>query len=298
MTEPNIERINQHLTQANLATLSSTELYDDIWDVLDAILEDSSCSEETNFERVRVLLKVRVATECDVLEHYNHEVEQMDLSYEGCPLVKILAPLDRDGTLYLSGSERIYQLSQDFYLDYIKNIIFLGGRVDHDEFLCRVFYAEHLSFDTFNYLIDRFDFKPSSINTAAGYLVMRKYFKKYNKEKQGRAAFTKLIDKGIDINHPFEEDDGFCEYHSFLGLVFCYDPELFEQYLLQKPSQHIIAALPWEFAIEEDHFHDKQLQLVQKLIELGYQLPLDEIIELLEEQELDDYAKALTHLCP
>ncbi|MBN3492598.1 hypothetical protein [Vibrio neptunius] len=295
MTEPTIEQVNQILTQNNLATVRLITPSFELYDVIHSIVDDSNFSEETNFERLRVLIKAGILKERDVLEHYNNKVEYMDLSYECCPLVKILAPLDRDGTLYLSDSETIYQLSQDFYLDYIKNIILLGGRVDHDEFLCRVFYAEHLSFETFNYLIDRFDFKPSSINTAAGYLVKRRYFKKYDEEAQGRAAFAKLIDKGIDINYPFEEDDGFYEYLSFLGLVFCYDPDLFEQYLLQKPSQHIIAGLPWEFAIEEEFFGDRQLQLVQKLIELGYQLPLDEIIELLEEEELDDYAKALAH---
>ncbi|MER2496649.1 hypothetical protein ABS858_11145 [Vibrio neptunius] len=291
MTEPTIEQVNQILTQANLAPVRLITPSFKLSKVINSIIKDSSLSEETNFERIRVLLKAGILTERDVLELYNNKVEHMDLSYEHCPLVKILAPLERDGTLYLSGSETLYQLSWDLYLDYIKNIILLGGRVDHDRLLCSVF-DERGEFEMFNYLLDNFHIKPETINFVTGAIIRNNYWKKRISEEKGRAAFKKLIEKGIDINLPFSDDD---DYHSFLGVVFCYDPDLFEQYLLQKPSQHIIAALPWEFAIEEDHFHDKQLQLVQKLIELGYQLPLDEIIELLEDEELYDYAKALAH---
>ncbi|WP_076588397.1 hypothetical protein [Vibrio ostreicida] len=304
MTEPTIEQVNQILTQANLATVRLITPSFDLWKVINSIANDRKFSEETNFERLRVLLKAGIIRDFDVLEHYNHKVEHMDLSYERCPLVKILAPLERDGTLYLSGSETIYQLSWDLYLDYIKNIVLLGGRVDHDGLLYRVFDGRS-EFEMCDYLMDTFDVEQETINYVASLLlvkihrgeVMLKREKEFRSEfeklvEKDRAAFEKLIEKGIDINLPFSDGD---EFNSFLGVVFCYDPTMFEQYLLQKPSQHIIADLPWEFAIEEDHFHDKQLQLVKKLIELGYQLPLDEIIELLEEEELDDYAKALAH---
>ncbi|KJY80765.1 hypothetical protein TW84_23465 [Vibrio neptunius] len=300
MTDPTIEQVNQILTQANLAPVKLKDF--SIYSVMARILEDNNFSEEANFERVRALLKAGILTELDVLKSFNSRVEDMDLSYEYCPLVKILAPLERDGTLYLSDSERIYQFSWDIYLDYIKSIVFLGGRVDYDGLLYRVFDGRS-EFKMFNYLMDTFDVQQETINYVASLLlvkihrgeVMLKREKKHRTEfeklvEKDRAAFEKLIEKGIDINLPFSDGD---EFNSFLGYVFCYDPTMFEQYLLQKPNQHIIEDLPWEFAIEEDHFHDKQLQLVQKLIELGYQLPLDEIIELLEEQELDDYAKAL-----
>ncbi|MFW7526624.1 hypothetical protein ACODM8_21200 [Vibrio ostreicida] len=289
MTKPTIEQVNQILTQANLAPVGLSEFYRPR--VIAEIIDDSDFSEETNFKRIRVLLKAGILSELDVLEKFNHRVERMELSYEDCPLVKILAPLERDGTLYLADAERIYQLSWDIYLDYIKSIILLGGRVDHDGLLYRVFDGRS-SFKMFNYLMDNFHIKPETINSVAGALIAKKYWAEGNVAARERAAFEKLIEKGIDINLPFSDGD---EFNSFLGYVFCYDPTMFEQYLLQKPSQHIIADLPWEFAIEEDHFHDKQLQLVKKLIELGYQLPLDEIIELLEEEELDDYAKALAH---
>ncbi|CAM3148035.1 hypothetical protein [Vibrio neptunius] len=291
MTEPTMERINQCLAQANFSAVAKIKSYFQIWEVIDAILKDSNFSEETNFERIRVLLRAGILTELNVLEYYNSDVEDMDLSYEHCPLVKILAPLERDGTLYLSGSETIYQLGQDFYLDYIKNIILLGGRVDHDGLLYWVFDGRS-EFEMFNYLLDNFHIKPEAINFAAGAIILNNYWKKRNSEEKGRAAFKKLIEKGIDINLPFNNGN---DFNSFLGLVFCLDPIVFEQYLLQKPNQHIIADLPWGFAIENEYFHDKQLQLVKKLMELGYQLPLDEVIELLEEQELDDYAKALAH---
>ncbi|MER2496651.1 hypothetical protein ABS858_11155 [Vibrio neptunius] len=289
MTEPTIEQVNQTLIQANLAPVGLSKFYRP--DVIAEIIDDSDFSEETNFERIRVLLKAGILSELDVLEKFNHRVERMELSYEDCPLVKILAPLERDGTLYLADAERIYQLSWDIYLDYIKSIILLGGRVDHDGLLYRVFDGRS-SFKMFNYLMDNFHIKPETINYLAGALIDKKYWAEGNVAARERAAFEKLVEKGIDINLPFTDDD---DYHSFLGVVFCYDPELFEQYLLQKPSQHIIADLPWSFVIREQYFDDKHLQLVKKLMKLSYQLPLDEIIELLEEQELDDYAKALAH---
>ncbi|MDA0118205.1 hypothetical protein [Vibrio sp. T11.5] len=291
MTEPTMERINQYLAQANFSAVAKIKSYFQIWEVIDAILKDSNFSEETNFERIRVLLRAGILTELNVLEYYNSDVEDMDLSYEHCPLIKILSPLERDGTLYLSGSETIYQLGQDFYLDYIKNIILLGGRVDHDGLLYWVFDGRS-EFEMFNYLMDNFHIKPEAINFSAGEIIRNNYWKKHNSEEKGRAAFKKLIEKGIDINLPFNNGN---DFNSFLGLVFCLEPIVFEQYLLQKPSQHIIADLPWGFAIENEYFHDKQLQLVKKLNELGYQLPLDEIIELLEEEELYDYAKALAY---
>ncbi|MFW7526622.1 hypothetical protein ACODM8_21190 [Vibrio ostreicida] len=290
MTEPTIEQVNQILTQNNLATVRLNTPSFKLSKVIYSIVNDSKFSEETNFERLRVLLKAGILTERDVLESYNLDVEHMELSYEDCPLVKILAPLERDGTLYLSGSETLYQLSWDLYLDHIKNIILLGGRVDHDGLLYRVFDGRG-EFELFNYLMDNFHIKPETISFVAGMLIEQIYCTGGSADTQERAAFQKLIEKGIDINLPFSDDD----YHSFLGVVFCYDPDLFEQYLLQKPSQHIIADLPWRFVIRGRYFHAKHLQLVQKLIELGYQLPLSEIIELLEDKELYDYAKALAH---
>ncbi|MFW7524641.1 hypothetical protein ACODM8_10915 [Vibrio ostreicida] len=291
MTEATIEQVNRILAQANLATLKPAKSYKYGWDVLCAIFNDSKCNEETNFERIRVLMKARIITDYDVLEHYDSDVEHMDLSYERCPLVKILAPLERDGTLYLSDSETIYQLSWDLYLDYIKNIILLGGRVDHDRMLCSVFDGRG-EFALFNYLMDNFHIKPETINFVAGMLVEQMDGSRGNASTLERAAFEKLIEKGIDINLPFTDD---YDYHSFLGVVFCYDPDLFEQYLLQKPSQHIIADLPWRFVIREQYFDDKHLRLVKKLMELRYQLPLDEIIELFESAGQYDYAKALAH---
>ncbi|NRB66107.1 MAG: hypothetical protein HRU48_01870 [Vibrio sp.] len=289
MTTKTIENVNHLLIQANLPPVTNKRV--DMWNALPAILWDKKLSQDINCERVQVLLKAGIFTELDVLNECNTRVESMPLTYEDCPLVKILAPLERDGTLYLSGSETIYKLSWDLYLDYIKNIILLGGRVDHDGLLYWAFDGRG-EFELFNYLMDNFDIQPETINFVAGMLVRQMDGSRGNASTLERAAFEQLIEKGIDINLPFYDDD---DYHSFLGVVFCYDPDLFEQYLLQKPSQHIIAALPWEFAIGNEYFHTKQLQLVQKLIELGYQLPLDEIIELLEEEELDDYAKALAH---
>ncbi|WP_076588379.1 hypothetical protein [Vibrio ostreicida] len=298
MTEPNIERINQHLTQANLATLTSTEFYDDIWDVLDAILEDSNFSEETNFERIRVLLRAGILTEVNVLEYYNSDVEDMDLSYEHCPLVKILAPLERDGTLYFSGCDSFYEdLCYDLYLDYIKSIVLLGGKVDCDGMLRWVFNEHRREFYLFNYLLDNFTVKPETINSVAGAIILNDYWKKGSSEEQreAKAAFEKLIEKGIDINLTIGEGDWHSQFNSFLGIAFCYDPDLFEQYLLQRPSQQIIANLPWDFSIKEELFDDKQVRLVHKLIGLGYPLPLNEIIKSLEEEELYDYAKAIAH---
>ncbi|MFW7526654.1 hypothetical protein ACODM8_21420 [Vibrio ostreicida] len=293
MTEPTIEHINQCLAQANFAAVAKINSYFQIWEVIDAILEDSNFSEETNFERIRVLLRAGILTEVNVLEYYNSDVEDMDLSYEHCPLVKILSPLERDGTLYLSGSGSFYEdLCYDIYLDYIKNIVLLGGRVDFDGMLRWVF-NERSEFELFNYLVDNFKVKPTTINNVAAQTI--DYLNSHKSCQKAESAFKKLIDMGININLAIEEDDWYSDYRSFLGVVFCYDPAMFEQYLLQKPSQQIIADLPWEFAIESGYFRDKQLQLVQKLIELGYPLPLDEIIELLEEEELDDYAKALAH---
>ncbi|KJY92085.1 hypothetical protein TW84_07165 [Vibrio neptunius] len=295
MTEPNIEHINQSLTQANLAMLTSTEFYDDIWDVLDAILEDDNCSEETNFERVRVLLKAGLLTELHVLEYYNSYVEDMDLSYEGCPLVKLLAPLERDGTLYLSGSDSFYEdLCYDLYLDYIKNIVLLGGRVDHDGMLYWVF-ESRCELEMFNYLLESFQSKPSAINTVAAHILSEEYFKHDGHEKRGRGIFKQLIEKGIDINLPFDEESGMLDYHSFLGAVLIFDPELFEQYLLQQPNKEIVKGLPWRKVIKNGYFREKHMHIIEKLISLKYYVPLDEIVSELEKKELDDYAKALAH---
>ncbi|KJY92083.1 hypothetical protein TW84_07155 [Vibrio neptunius] len=296
MTKPTIEQVNQILTQADFVVVARITSYYQIWEVIDAILEDSNLSEETNFERIRVLLRAGILTDLNILEFYNSHVEDMDLSYEHCPLVKILSPLERDGTLYFSGCDSFYEdLCYDLYLDYIKSIVRLGGKVDCDGILRWVFNEHRREFYLFNYLLDNFTVKPETINSVAGAIILNNYWQKGSSEEQreAKAAFEKLIEKGIDINLTIEEDDWHSQFNSFLGIAFCYDPELFEQYLLQKPSQQIIANLPWDFSIKEELFDDKQVRLVHKLIGLGYQLPLDEIIELLEEEELDDYAKAL-----
>ncbi|MFW7526617.1 hypothetical protein ACODM8_21165 [Vibrio ostreicida] len=292
MTEPTIEQTNRILTQANLAPVKLKDF--SIYSVMARILEDNNCSEETNFERVRALLKAGILKELDVLKSFNSRVEDMDLSYEHCPLVKILAPLERDGTLYLSDSERIYQFSWDIYLDYIKSIVLLGGRVDHDGLLCWLF-DDRYEVEMFNYLMDNFNIKKETINYVAAQLLYNQYCNDEDPDEEDRALFNRLIEKGIDINLPFDENSHMSEFHSFLGAALFCSPDLFEQYLLQRPSQDIIENLPWSYPISEAAFTDKHVQLVNKLIELGYHVPVDEIISELEEYEYFDYAKALSH---
>ncbi|MDN3612249.1 hypothetical protein ACFFUP_13870 [Vibrio ostreicida] len=294
MTKPTIEQVNQILTQANLASVTLTTPSFKLSKVINSIVKDSSLSEETNFERVRVLLKAGILTERDVLELYNNKVEHMDLSYEYCPLVKILAPLERDGTLYLSDSEAIYELSWDLYLDYIKSIVLLGGRVDHDGLLCWLF-DDRYEVEMFNYLMDNFNIKKETINYVAAQLLYKQYCSDEDSDEEDRALFNRLIEKGIDINLPFDENSHMSAFHSFLGAALFCSPDLFEQYLLQRPSQEIIENLPWSYPISEAAFTDKHVQLVNKLIELGYHVPVDEIISELEEYEYFDYAKALSH---
>ena len=294
MTQPTIERINQCLTQADFAAVARITSYYQIWEVIDAILEDSKFSEETNFERIRVLLRAGILTDLNILEFYNSDVEDMDLSYEHCPLVKILAPLERDGTLYLSDSERIYQFSLDIYLDYIKNIVLLGGRVDHDGLLCWLF-DDRYEVEMFNYLMDNFNIKKETVNYVAAQLLYNQYCSDEEPDEEDRALFNRLIEKGIDINLPFDENSHMSAFHSFLGAALFCSPDLFEQYLLQRPSQEIIENLPWSYPISEAAFTDKHLHLINKLIELGYHVPVDEIISELEEYEYFDYAKALAH---
>ncbi|MFW7524642.1 hypothetical protein ACODM8_10920 [Vibrio ostreicida] len=294
MTTKTIENVNHLLIQANLPPVTDKRV--DMWNALPAILWDKKLSQDINCERVQVLLKAGIFTELDVLNECNTRVEIMPLTYEDCPLVKILAPLERDGTLYLSGSERIYQLSWDLYADYIKNIILLGGRVDHDAFLCEIFSGEQLSFDIFNFLIDRFDFKPSSINTAAGFLVLAQYFEEYGEEEQGRAAFKKLIEKGIDINLPFEESDGLSDYRSFLGCVFCCEPDVFDQYLALNPDKKIIDNMNWRFMFGEHDIDKRHIDMIVKLVRLGYRLPLNEIVDCLERYDFTDLAHTVRQL--
>ncbi|MDN3612239.1 hypothetical protein ACFFUP_13830 [Vibrio ostreicida] len=293
MTEKTIDNINRILAKANLAPVTLPTL--DILHALSIILWDRQVSQELNYERVRVLIKAGIYTELDILNECNDNVDRMHKAYEYCPLVKLLSPLNRDGTLYLSGAETICNLSWDIHLFYIKNIISLGGRIDHNEFIVQVFNDNKSAFDTFNYLIEHFQFEPLSINKSASNLVINHYFKKYKKEEKGRAAFEKLIEKGININLAFEEGDGLSDYHSFLGVLFCHEPDVFEQYLLIQPNQPIIVNLPWNYSIKKAYFNKKQTKLVKKLISLGYQLPLDQIIETLETFELFDYAKALAN---
>ncbi|MDN3612245.1 hypothetical protein ACFFUP_13850 [Vibrio ostreicida] len=294
MTELNIEHINHCLAQANLEKLKPTKSYYNIWCVLNAILDNSNLSEEINYERIRVLLKAGLVSELEVLELYNNKVEYMDLSYEYCPLVKILAPLERDGTLYLSDSEAIYELSWDLYLDYIKSIVLLGGRVDHDGLLCWLF-DDRYEVEMFNYLMDSFNIKKETINYVAAQLLYKQYCSDEDSDEEDRALFNRLIEKGIDINLPFDENSHMSAFHSFLGAALFCSPDLFEQYLLQRPSQDIIENLPWSYPISEAAFTDKHLHLINKLIELGYHVPVDEIISELEEYEYFNYAKALAH---
>ncbi|WP_076588392.1 hypothetical protein [Vibrio ostreicida] len=295
MTEPTMERINQCLAQANFSAVAKIKSYFQIWEVIDAILEDSNFSEETNFERIRVLLRAGILTEVNVLEYYNSDVEDMDLSYEHCPLVKVLAPLERDGTLYLSDSEAIYQLSWDLYLDYIKSIVLLGGRVDHDGLLYRVFDGRS-SFNMFNYLMDNFDFKQETINSVAGALIDKIYWAEGNADIRAKAAFEKLIEKGIDINLPYEESDGFYDYRSFLGVVFCYEPDVFEQYLALSPDRKIIDNMNWRFMLQEHDIDERHIDMITKMVRLGYPLPLNEIVDWLESCDFMDLAHIVSQL--
>ncbi len=57
-------------------------------------------------------------------------------------LLDIIGRYDNDGTLYVSDEEDIHYICFDAYIDSMKKIVEVGGRLDADKFLVEVFAGE------------------------------------------------------------------------------------------------------------------------------------------------------------
>ena len=248
---------------------------------------------ENYIEKLRLLRKHRIITDHDVHNYLVDIITEVDQDYEDSDLVKILASEERDGTLFYSDSEVIYNTCWDPYIEFIRNTVLIGGKIDQNKFLSEVFSGDKQEFDIFNYLIENFDFNVQSLYKCAFNLIMDDSYD----EQEGKIAFKKLQKKGLDIDyvHHYEDDGEFSEYRSILILAFCYEPILFEKLLKEEPLGDSIKAFPWDFIIENHNIQDIHINFIKQLCIDGYVLPLKNIAKYLEEDNTI-YAETIRNL--
>lgn len=242
-------------------------------------------------EKFKILLSEKLINEFELLEFFINNIETIECSYDKCPLVKILNGTERDGTLKLSDSEHIYNVCWDLYLDFIKNIVLLGGEIDHDALLEQVFSNGKQSFEIFNYLVENYDFKNSSIAKSISSLL---YINVGNIDFSKRNNALHILEsKGLDVNEVYDEESDYIEYELFLAFAFSFDPASFKRYLKLNPTQETIEQFPWRFIFNSVRMTDPHLQAINSIKQSGYDLPIDDIADFLEKKYSLEYANEI-----
>tara|TARA_Y100000588_G_C14246890_1_gene921823 strand:+ start:1653 stop:2510 length:858 start_codon:yes stop_codon:yes gene_type:complete len=199
-------------------------------------------------------------------------------------LLDIIGRYDNDGTLYVSDDEHIHYMCFDAYIDFIKKIVEVGGRLDADRFLAKVFAGEKQEYLLFNYIISGFQVGNRSLHEAAAWLLDNRYYL----EDSGRKALELILSKNINFNDRFDERFELYEFDSLLGVMFSAHPNLFIEALENRPDDQVIDNLPWDFILSESEVNQDHISAILKLKKMGYSLPLTQIAEQIEsEVEVD-----------
>lgn len=249
--------------------------------------------EEDSIEKLKLLRKHKIITDHDV-HHYlvaNIDGQNVDEIYEKSALVQILASEERDGTLFYSDSEDIYNTCWDPYIEFIRNTTLIGGEIDQNQFLPMVFTGERQEFEIFDYLIENFEFSNEALLKCASWLIQNRYT---NSEK-GKIAFKKLQEKGLNAYQTYNDGLDFSEYESFLRLTFICAPIICKELLEVKQCKEIVNTFSWITMLKETYIEDSHIEVIKQLIIDGYEIPLEEISEYLEKKHAD-YAETIRNL--
>ena len=287
MIEMQLELVNKALENAGFPPLNKVGDRFYFHDIRE-LWEDGK-DESYNINKFKLLLSENIIDESDVLCFFIGIINSIEYSYDSCPLVKVLEGRERDGTLYLKSSHEIESISWDVYVGFIKNIVQLGGFIDHEAILLEALVDDKPQLEIFKYLMDNYDFRVSYISEAISFLLGMS--DGCIDEDVRSNILNALEGKGVDINFVFDEECEFAEYNVFLAVVLSNDPAAFNRYLEMAPSQETLDQFPWDYLICEHEMNENHMQSIKKLNHRGYELPLDEISDYFEEMDFLDYAK-------
>ncbi|NOH52964.1 hypothetical protein F0266_08465 [Vibrio coralliilyticus] len=237
-------------------------------------------SEGNGINYITSLRSKNFISDYDIYRLAYSKINDFSSDYSENNLLDIISTQKNDGTLYLSDSNQIHNLCYDAYSEFINKILSVGGKIDHDEFLSTMFSGEKEEYLLFNKLIDRFKFSSQSLSESASWILYNEYYS----EENGKLALEKIMNQGIDINYLFDEDFELCDYDSFLGLLFSEQPLLLINALKSKPNKEVINNFPWGFIISESRMQSDHVSAIIALKNSGYTIPIDEIIEHLDEK--------------
>lgn len=278
----NIELVNNTLTAHGYEPLpEQSAFYEGEVDVFDI------WEEENAEEKLRLLVKNKVFTEGEVLDSIFFFIdnwegeEELLLNYEDCPLVRILDGLERDGTLIYNDSDHIHYYCYDAYGELIETIVKLGGEIDKNRLLYTCHVDGRYEDWIFNYLLDNFTFDKQVIANSAARLIRLSFYTEGDHEV--KKSFQRLTEIGIDINTYFDENSTHSEDKCYLAIVFMYDIELFKHYLNEIPEQSTINQFAWKHIVY--YMTEEHVATLSRMLEMGYQLPLEEIADYLAERD-------------
>ncbi|WP_345887334.1 hypothetical protein [Shewanella algae] len=249
-------------------------------------------NDKDNIERLRSLRSQKIISDYDLYKLAYYKISSFNPLQSENPLFKLIAEQGSDGTLLISDQSEIHYLCLDAHFNFIKGILDVGGKIDQNKFLTSAFSGYKEEYKIFDYLLGNFDFDSSALSEAAAWLVYNEHYE----EELGKAAFKKIVDKGLDINQKFSNESELSEYDYLLSLVFSEQPIVFISWLDGTPSQNTISDFPWEFIIFEHDINEEHVEAIRSLIQKGYELPLQEIATFLRDKDEEDFAESVEHI--
>ncbi|AYO19362.1 hypothetical protein D0856_03900 [Vibrio owensii] len=212
-------------------------------------------------------------------------------------IFSLLKTFPRDGSLVIDDTEDIWHMANDYSLPLIRALLAIGVEIDHNALLANTFAGDHnRELSLLDFLLGHYDvFSEQALASACACILSETAFRV---EISDQNAIKTLLGKIQSLNIVFDQRIYWAEWHrddySLFGVLFRLKPEwLISWYPNYIPSESAMEEMDWDFVVCEGEFDKHHLAELKNLVSHGAELPIEEIIEALEDNDKDNYAEQL-----
>ncbi|SDG69510.1 hypothetical protein SAMN04488136_101316 [Vibrio xiamenensis] len=247
------------------------------------------------FEELR---RHNVISDLDIYQQLDHNKVIWELEAGRThEILSLLKTFPRDGSLVIDDSEDIWHIANDYSLPLIRELLAIGAEIDHNALLANTFAGDHnREFSLLDFLLGHYEvFSEQALVSACACILSETAFRV---ELSDQNAIKTLLGKIHSLDTVFDQNIYWANWHrddySLFGLLFRLKPEwLIRWYPDYVPSESAMEGMDWDFVVCEGEFDKYHLTELKNLVSQGAELPIEEIIEALDDNDQDDYAEQL-----
>ncbi|WP_104040083.1 hypothetical protein [Vibrio hyugaensis] len=244
------------------------------------------------------LRRHNVISDLDIYKQLDHNEAIWELrAGRTHEIFSLLKTFPRDGSLVIDDSEDIWHIANDYSLPLIRELLAIGAEIDHNALLANTFAGDHnREFSLLDFLLSHYEvFSEQALVSACACILSETA---YRVELSDQNAIKTLLGKIQSLNTVFDQSIYWADWHrddySLFGLLFRSKPEwLISWYPDYVPSESAMEEMDWDYVVCEGEFDKYHLAELKNLVSHGAELPIEKIIEALEDNDRDNYAEQL-----